>query len=100
MSGVWFAVGAATIPATVAAVWLAWRIVLAAAGWWGRHGPQHWWLSGPARRATDAARLLRVRDARGGHVATIRRLLRVGPWGVYVWRYAPGHVDPSPEETR
>lgn len=38
-------------------------------------------------------KLLRVLNVRGGHVATFRRLLRIGPYSVIVLRYQPGHVD-------
>jgi hypothetical protein len=54
--------------------------------------PWHWSIAGPTR-PRPAARLLRVLNVRAGHVATFRRLLRIGPYGVIVLRYRPGHVD-------
>lgn len=54
----------------------------------------HWSWNGPACRATSTAEMFRWRDVYGGHAATIRRLLRLGPFGLYVIRYRPGHVDP------
>ncbi len=57
--------------------------------------PWHWSLAGPTG-PRPASRLLRVLNVRGGHVATFRRLLRVGPYGVIILRYRPGHVDEPP----
>lgn len=57
-----------------------------------RRLPPHWTFRGPGC-ARDAAPLLRHRDVQGGHVDTIRRLLRIGPWGLTVMRYRPGQVD-------
>lgn len=54
--------------------------------------PAHWAASGLGK-AHPADRLLRVRNVRGGHAATLRRLLRIGPFGLYVIRYQPGHVE-------
>jgi hypothetical protein len=54
--------------------------------------PSHWWfgLIGPAR---DVTALFRRPNVFGGHVATLRRLLRIGPFAFYVVRYRPGHVE-------
>lgn len=52
----------------------------------------HWWFAGmsPAR---DASLLIRRRDVAGAHVETFRRLVRIGPFGIYLFRYKPGTVD-------
>lgn len=55
--------------------------------------PAHWWLSGPQRRARNASDLLRDPNLAGAHVATFRRLLRIGPFGLYVMRYRPGNTE-------
>jgi hypothetical protein len=55
--------------------------------------PVHWSLSGPQRRARDARELLRWVNARGRHVATMRRLLSLGPFTIYMARYRPGNVE-------
>jgi hypothetical protein len=52
--------------------------------------PTHWAVLGPGK-ARPLDRLLR--NVRGGHAATLRRLLRIGPFGFYVIRYKPGHVE-------
>ena len=65
---------------------------------WGRWAPSHWWISGPSRRATPAAQLYRRIDVQGGHVYTVRRLLRFGPWGVHLLRYRRGSGDAPPVE--
>jgi hypothetical protein len=54
--------------------------------------PPHWWLSGPSRH-NAAERILRVRNVGGGHVSGLYRVLRIGPFGIYLMRYRPGHVD-------
>lgn len=54
--------------------------------------PWHWSLQGPGK-PQPCSRLFRVQNVRGGHAATIRRLIRIGSVGVYVVRYRSGHVD-------
>lgn len=58
--------------------------------------PWHWAFRGPGK-PVPAGRLFRTVDVRGGHAATLRRLLRVGPFGLYVLRYRPGLVDQREE---
>jgi hypothetical protein len=50
--------------------------------------PSHWWLSGvgKARAAEDVFLFTQVT---GGRAATFRKLLRIGPFGFCVIRYAP-----------
>lgn len=58
-----------------------------------RRLPPHWALAGPGK-ARDAEPLLRGRqDVQGGHVATLRRLLRIGPFQVSLLRIRRGRVD-------
>lgn len=54
----------------------------------------HWWFSGvsPSR---DAGELIRRRNVAGAHIATFRRLVRFGPFGIYLFRYKPGELDGS-----
>lgn len=52
--------------------------------------PPHWWFNGPQRRARPAGDLFRDPNVAGAHVATFRRLIRIGPVGLYVMRYRPG----------
>lgn len=64
----------------------------------GRLTPSHWALSGVQRHARPAREVFRQVNVAGGHAKTLRRLVRVGPVGFYVIRYAPGRVDvPEPE---
>lgn len=42
----------------------------------------HWRIAGP---------LLRYTRVRGAHVATVRRLLRIGPWSLSLMRCRPGN---------
>lgn len=60
---------------------------------------QHWSLAGPqfdGSRLRPPTELFRHRNARGRHIAGFRRLLSVGPWTLYVARYAPGNVEDPP----
>lgn len=57
----------------------------------------HWWLAGPSRH-NAAERILRVRNIAGGHVAGFYRMVRIGPFGIYLMRYQPGHVDEDSRE--
>lgn len=56
--------------------------------------PSHWALKKPGK-AIGALRFFRPHmvNVRGGHAATFRRLLRIGPFGFYVIRYRPGWVE-------
>lgn len=53
----------------------------------------HWRIAGPSS-ARPAADLLRYTRVRGAHVATVRRLLRIGPWSLCLMRYRRGRADP------
>lgn len=65
---------------------------------WFRLTPSHWALSGPQRRSRPGSEVFCRPNVAGGHAKSLRRLIRLGPWGVYVIRYATGHVDvPQPE---
>lgn len=88
-----FWLGLAVIPAALVAA-----VILAAAGFgvaalWIRCAPSHWAISGPQRHARSAVEVLRVVNVAGGHAKTLRKLLRLGPWSVWVIRYAPDHVE-------
>lgn len=54
----------------------------------------HWGLKGPTK-ARDAGLLFKVRNVAGGHVATFRRIIRIGPFSIMVIRYQPGHIEES-----
>lgn len=55
--------------------------------------PPHWWINGPSKPRV-ASELFRFTHIAGGHAATYRRLLRIGPWSFAVIRYRPGD-DPT-----
>lgn len=59
--------------------------------------PAHWAFRGPQRRPADASRLLRDANVGGGHVSTLRRLIRIGPVGIYAMRYRPGMAEEAKE---
>ncbi len=46
----------------------------------------HWWL-GLVSKARPASEVLRSTTIAGGEAKTFRRLMRLGPWGIYVIRY-------------
>jgi hypothetical protein len=52
--------------------------------------PRHWSFGLPQRHSRSASEVLQFTRVRGGHAATFRRLLRLGPWGVCVVRYRSG----------
>lgn len=54
--------------------------------------PWHWSLRGP-RRVRNVDGLLRHRNVRGGHVADVYRVLRIGPWSLMLFRYRPGETE-------
>jgi hypothetical protein len=72
---------------------------LVVAAMWGRFAPSHWWLSGPMRRAVPAVEVFRNVESLGGHAATFRRWVRVGPWAVYAVRYRAG-AGPEPHREK
>lgn len=63
-------------------------------GLWERFRPPHWQVSGPSR-ARPAGEVFARTDYGDSQAASFRRWVRVGPWGVYVVRYAPA---PDAEE--
>ena len=93
MSGFWFGVQTvfAAVGGVVVVAGLSYSLLTLLARLW-RWAPAHWWVSGPGR-ARQASRLYRVLNVRGGHASTVRRLLRVGPWGLHLIRYRPGSVE-------
>jgi hypothetical protein len=93
-----FWTGLAAIPGFLVFAALSVGIALGLIWLWARFTPPHWHLSGPQRRARPAAELFRWVDVAGGHAKSLRRLVRLGPYGFYVVRYAPGSADiPQPE---
>lgn len=55
----------------------------------------HWWMSGPGR-ARPAADIFRWTEVAGGHAHTLRRIIRIGPFGFYVIRYRPHATKETP----
>jgi hypothetical protein len=93
-----FWLGLAAVPALAATAAVLYGLFICFAILWDRYAPSHWAFNGPQRHARPAADLFRFTDVAGGHAESLRRLIRLGPWGVYVIRYAPGRVEvPEPE---
>jgi hypothetical protein len=88
-----YLLGLATIPALLIAAGLVWLARYALPALARRWTPPYWTLRGPQRHALNAADVYRHINVQGGHAATHRRLARLGPWGLYVVRYRPGHVE-------
>jgi hypothetical protein len=58
---------------------------------WAFQGPQRHWVPWTLMRECV--------NARGRHASEIRRVFALGPFTVYVMRYAPGNVPEKPERT-
>lgn len=59
----------------------------------------HWAFKGFQRRArADVSLILRDPDMGYAHVGSLRRVVRVGPWGLYLMRYRPGPLPSAPSE--
>lgn len=90
-SGFWL--GLSVIPAIGVALGALAGLLYGSAWLWGRFAPPHWWIGGPWRHARPASEVLRFTDVAGGHAKSFRRIVRLGPIGLYVIRYAPGRVE-------
>lgn len=93
-----FWLGLAAIPALLVVVALSWLVIVVVPPLVERLatacGLGHWSLKGPQwGRTTPAGEVFRRVNVQGRHIASIRRLVAVGPWTVYLGRYAPGHIE-------
>jgi hypothetical protein len=93
-----FWLGLAAIPALLVLIAVALGVALGLLWLWGRLAPSHWAVSGVQRHARPAIDVFRHVNVAGGHVKTLRKVVRVGPWSLLLIRYAPGNVeDREPE---
>lgn len=90
--------GLAVIPAFIVFAAVSVGVALGLLWLWGRFTPPHWHLAGPQRRSRPARDVFRRVDVAGGHAKSLRRLVRLGPYGFYVVRYAPGSAEVSQPE--
>lgn len=92
-----FWAGLAVIPGflvfAAVSVGLALGAIVVWARLWDLFGPAHWSIRGFQRRARPAVEVFRWVDVAGGHAKSLRRLARLGPYGFYVVRYAPGSAE-------
>ena len=95
-----FWLGLAVVPGFLVFAAVSVGIALGLLWLWSRLAPPHWAIRGPQHHARPAAEVFRWTEVAGGHAKSLRRLIRLGPFGLYVVRYAPGESKVrEPERT-